>query len=223
MTDAPQKMITVCLLHGHEVVRRGLVAILDDAPGLTVIGEARTASEALARVPALRPDVAVMAAELPDSDGATVCRALQSRMSALKVIMLSAHSDDVTMVGAILAGAAGYLSSDIRGQDLVAAVRTVADGGVLLPETGLAAVVEHLLREAQAAAPLEKLNERERVVLDFIGEGLTNRQIAERLSLAEKTVKNHVSQVLAKLGLERRSQAAALVTRHRSSAVARLR
>jgi two-component system, NarL family, response regulator DevR len=209
--------ITVFLLDDHEVVRRGVADVLESDPGVTVIGEAKNASEALARVPALRPDVAILDVRLPDGDGVTVCRELRSRMPDLKVIMLTSYSDDEALFEAIMAGASGYLLKQILGQDLVSAVHTVAGGGSLLDPTATTAVLERMRRAAEPAGPLAKLSDQERTVLQLIGEGLTNRQIGERMFLAEKTVKNYVSHLLAKLGLERRTQAAVLATELRGS------
>jgi two-component system, NarL family, response regulator DevR len=216
-SDGSVPAITVFLLDDHEVVRRGVADILEADPAIRVIGEGKNAAEALARVPALRPDVAVLDVRLPDGDGVTVCRELRSRMPELKVIMLTSYSDDEALFEAIMAGASGYLLKQILGQDLVAAVRTVAGGGSLLDPTATTAVLERMRRAAEPAGPLAKLSEQERTVLELIGEGLTNRQIGERMFLAEKTVKNYVSHLLAKLGLERRTQTAVLATELRGA------
>ena len=205
------------LLDDHEIVRRGVADLLGTEPDLDVVGEAGTAAEALARVPAVRPDVAVLDVRLPDGDGVSVCRELRSRMPDLKVIMLTSYSDDEALFEAIMAGASGYLLKQILGQDLVTAVHTVAAGGSLLDPTATTAVLERLRRDAEPAGPLARLSEQERTVLELIGEGLTNRQIGERMFLAEKTVKNYVSHLLAKLGLERRTQAAVLATELRGT------
>ena len=206
-------MIRVFLLDDHEVVRRGLAALLESTDDITVVGESGSAQEAARIIPALRPDVAVLDVRLPDGDGVSVCRELRSRMPELKVIMLTSYSDDEALFEAIMAGASGYLLKQILGQDLVAGVRTVAAGGSLLDPTATTKVLERMRRAAEPAGPLAKLSEQERTVLELIGEGLTNRQIGERMFLAEKTVKNYVSSLLAKLGLERRTQAAVLATR----------
>jgi two-component system response regulator DevR len=216
-SDGSVSAITVFLLDDHEVVRRGVADVLQSDPGITVVGEGKNVAEALARVPALRPDVAVLDVRLPDGDGVTVCRELRSRMPELKVIMLTSYSDDEALFEAIMAGASGYLLKQILGQDLVTAVRTVAGGGALLDPTATTAVLERMRRATEPAGPLAKLSEQERTVLELIGEGLTNRQIGERMFLAEKTVKNYVSHLLAKLGLERRTQAAVLATELRSA------
>jgi two-component system, NarL family, response regulator DevR len=208
--------ITVFLLDDHEIVRRGVADVLQSDPLISVVGEGKNAAEALARVPALRPDVAVLDVRLPDGSGVAVCRELRSRMPDLRVIMLTSYSDDEALFDAIMAGASGYLLKQILGQDLVAAVRTVAAGGSLLDPTATTAVLERLRRAAEPAGPLAKLSDQERTVLELIGEGLTNRQIGERMFLAEKTIKNYVSQLLCKLGLERRTQAAVLATELRA-------
>ena len=213
--------IRVFLLDDHEIVRRGVADVLETDPGVTVIGEAKNAAEALARVPALRPDVAVLDVRLPDGDGVSVCRELRSKMPDLRVIMLTSYSDDEALFEAIMAGASGYLLKQILGQDLVTAVRTVAAGGSLIDPAATAAVLDRMRRAAEPAGPMAKLSDQERTVLQLIGEGLTNRQIGERMFLAEKTVKNYVSHLLAKLGMERRTQAAVLATRLRKGAVSR--
>jgi two-component system, NarL family, response regulator DevR len=204
--------IRVFLLDDHEVVRRGVQDLLQADGDIVVVGEASTAAEALARVPALRPDVAVLDVRLPDGDGVTVCRELRSRMPDLACLMLTSFADDEALFDAIMAGAAGYVLKQIRGGDLLGAVRTVAAGGSLLDARTTAQVMERLRGggQGQAPDPLADLTEREREILGLIGEGLTNRQIGEHLHLAEKTIKNYVSNLLAKLGMERRTQAAVL-------------
>ena len=209
--------IRVFLLDDHEVVRRGVQELLEADGDIVVVGEASTAAEALARVPALRPDVAVLDVRLPDGDGVSVCRDLRSQMPDLACLMLTSFADDEALFDAIMAGASGYVLKQIRGSDLLGAVRTVAAGGSLLDARTTAQVMERL-RSGQAAGaddPLAELTDREREILDLIGEGLTNRQIGERLFLAEKTIKNYVSNLLAKLGMERRTQAAVLASRIR--------
>src|SRR5688572_15580767 len=211
-SSAEQPAIGVFLVDDHEVVRRGVADILSTDPSITVVGEAKNAAEAMARVPALRPDVVVLDVRLPDGDGVTVCRDLRARMPDLGVVMLTSYSDDEALFQAILAGASGYLLKQVLGEDLVSAVRTVAAGGSLLDPSATSAVLARLRRAVEPAGPLASLSDQERTVLDLIGEGLTNRQIGERMFLAEKTVKNYVSHLLAKLGLERRTQAAVLAT-----------
>lgn len=206
MTEARTRIF---LLDDHEIVRRGVRELLEAQADLVVVGEASSAAEALARVPALRPDVAVLDVRLPDGNGVEVCRELRSGQPDLRCLMLTSFSDDEALFDAIMAGAAGYVLKRIRGLDLVEAVRTVAGGGSLLDARSTAAVLERLRTDADAD-PLAVLTVQERRVLDLIGEGLTNRQIGERLDLAEKTIKNYVSHLLAKLGLERRTQVAVL-------------
>ncbi|GCB44065.1 response regulator transcription factor [Streptomyces sp. NL15-2K] len=207
--------IRVFLLDDHEVVRRGVHDLLDDEPDITVVGEAGTVEQALVRVPALRPDVAVLDVRLPDGDGVSVCRELRSRMPELACLMLTSFDDEEALLDSIMAGASGYVLKQIQGSDLVSAVRTVAKGQSLLDPSATAKVMARL-RGDQTKDPepdaLPGLTEREREILALIGEGLTNRQIGQRLYLAEKTVKNHISRLLAKLGVERRIQAAVIAT-----------
>ena len=205
--------IRVFLLDDHEIVRRGVRDLLDAEPGITVIGEAGTAATALARIPALKPDVAVLDIRLPDGDGVTVCRDLRSTMPQLACLMLTSFSDDEALVDAIMAGAAGYVLKQIRGTDLVGAIRTIATGRSLLDPQAAATVMRRIRDQATAADPLAGLTDQERRILALIGEGLTNRQIGDRLFLAEKTVKNYVSALFAKLGMQRRAQAAAYAAR----------
>jgi DNA-binding NarL/FixJ family response regulator len=206
--------LRVFLLDDHELVRRGVRDLLEADGDIEVVGEAATAAEALARVPALRPQVAVLDVRLPDGDGVSVCRELRSQLPDLACLMLTSFSDDDALLDAVMAGASGYVLKDIRGGDLVGAVRTVAAGGSLLDSVSTANVLARL-RAKPAADPLDVLTDQERRILDLIGEGLTNRQIGERMFLAEKTVKNYVSSLLSKLGLQRRTQAAVLATERR--------
>ena len=203
--------IRVFLLDDHEVVRRGVRDLLDAEPDISVVGEAGTAAEALVRVEGTTPDVAVLDVRLPDGDGVTVCRELRSRHPDLACLMLTSFADDEALFDAILAGAAGYVLKQIRGADLVGAVRTVAAGGSLLDPRATAAVMERM-RTPKPDDPLASLTEQERRILELIGEGLTNREIGARMFLAEKTVKNYVSNLLSKLGLQRRTQVAVLAT-----------
>ena len=212
MTE-PAPKIRVFLLDDHEVVRRGVRDLLESEGDIEVAGEASTAAEAMVRVPAVRPDVAVLDVRLPDGDGVTVCRDLRSQMPDLACLMLTSFADDEALFEAIMAGAAGYVLKQVRGSDILGAVRTVASGGSLLDPKTTARVMERLRNPAPENDPLEGLSEQERRILELIGEGLTNRQIGERMFLAEKTVKNYVSNLLAKLGMERRTQAAAFVAR----------
>jgi DNA-binding NarL/FixJ family response regulator len=209
--------IGVFLLDDHEVVRRGVRELLDAEPDITVVGEAGTAAEALARVPALKPDVAILDVRLPDDDGVSVCRELRSRMPNLACLMLTSFGDDEALLSAIMAGAAGYLLKQVRGSDIVGAVRTVATGGSMLDPRMTATVVNRLRTPRIGNDPVAGLTEQERRVFDLIGEGLTNRQIGEQMFLAEKTVKNYVSGVLSKLGMQRRTQAAAMSGRLQQS------
>ncbi|MFD9096624.1 response regulator [Streptomyces collinus] len=216
----PDTPIRVFLLDDHEVVRRGVHDLLDDEPGITVVGDASTVEQALARVPALRPDVAVLDVRLPDGDGVTVCRDLRSRMPELACLMLTSFDDEEALLDSIMAGASGYVLKQIRGSDLVSAVRTVARGQSLLDPgatTRLMARLRGEQRQEETPDALPGLTEREREILALIGEGLTNRQIGLRLYLAEKTVKNHISRLLAKLGVERRVQAAVIATKARDA------
>ena len=212
LAEPVSRTVRVFLLDDHEVVRRGVGDLLEAEPDLTVVGEAATAAEALARVPAVRPDVAVLDVRLPDGDGVTVCRELRSRMPDLRCLMLTSFADDDALFEAIMAGASGYVLKQIRGTDLVGAVRTVANGQSLLDPRTTAQVLERLRSAAEKTGPVAALSEQERTVLALIGEGLTNREIGERMFLAEKTVKNYVSHLLAKLGMQRRTQAAILAT-----------
>ena len=200
--------VKVFLVDDHEVVRRGVRDLLEADPDLVVVGEAGSVDEALVRVPTSGAEVAVLDVRLPDGDGVTLCRELRSQLPELAVLMLTSFQDDEALLGAILAGASGYVLKQIRGADLIGAVKTVGAGASLLDPAAAARLMDKLRRDASARDPLAELSDQERKVLDLIGEGLTNRQIGERLFLAEKTVKNYVSSLLAKLGLERRTQAA---------------
>jgi len=197
----------------RRAVRRGVRDMLEAEPDITVVGEAGTAESALARIPALRPDVAVLDVRLPDGDGVTVCREVRSRMPDVACLMLTSFGDDEALFDAIMAGAAGYVLKQIRGTDLVGAVRTVARGESMLDPDAASRVLARMRDQAAKTDPLAGLTQQERKILELIGEGLTNRQIGERLFLAEKTVKNYVSTLFAKLGMERRTQAAAYASR----------
>ncbi|OLF07632.1 DNA-binding response regulator [Actinophytocola xinjiangensis] len=204
--------VRVALVDDHEVVRRGLRDLLDGEPGIEVVAEAGSVDEALVRTAATGPDVVVIDIRLPDGDGVSLCRALRSRDPAPACLVLTAFDDEQALVEAIMAGASGYLLKQVRGQDLVDAVREVAAGRSLLDPVTTARVLARMRRAAETDE-LAGLTERERRVLELMGEGLSNRQIAERLFLAEKTVKNYVTSVLAKLGMERRTQAVAWFAR----------
>jgi DNA-binding NarL/FixJ family response regulator len=205
-----QALIKVFLLDDHEVVRRGVASLLETEPDIQVIGEASTAQQALARIPALRPDVAVLDVRLPDGNGVAVCREIRSQMPEVACLMLTSFTDDDALFDAVMAGAAGFVLKQIHGTDLVGAVRTVASGQSLLDPRSTARMMARLRDQASRRDPLAALSDQERRILELIGEGLTNRQIGERMYLAEKTVKNYVSNLLAKLDMQRRTQAAAL-------------
>ncbi|QIP85553.1 response regulator transcription factor [Streptomyces sp. Tu 2975] len=210
--------ITVFLLDDHEVVRRGVHELLSAEADIEVVGEAGTAEEALVRIPATAPDVAVLDVRLPDGSGVEVCREVRSRNENIKCLMLTSFADDEAPFDAIMAGASGYALKAIRGSELLAAVRDVAAGRSLLDPVETARVLERL-REGNRPAGDERLadlTDQERRLLDLIGEGLTNRAIGERLHLAEKTVMKYVSSLLSKLGTERSAQAAASVARIRA-------
>ncbi|MEV4679769.1 response regulator transcription factor [Streptomyces kurssanovii] len=207
--------ITVFLLDDHEVVRRGVHELLSAEADIEVVGEAGTAEDALVRIPAAAPDVAVLDVRLPDGSGVEVCREVRSRNENITCLMLTSFADDEALFDAIMAGASGYVLKAIRGSELLAAVRDVAAGRSLLDPVATARVLERL-REGNRPvgdSRLANLTDQERRILDLIGEGLTNRAIGERLHLAEKTIKNYVSSLLSKLGMERRAQAAAYVAR----------
>jgi DNA-binding NarL/FixJ family response regulator len=198
----------VFLLDDHEVVRRGLRELFESEEDLTVVGEGATAEEALARVPASKPDVAVLDVRLPDGDGVEVCRDLRSAMPELKCLMLTSYADDEALFSAILAGASGYVLKQIKGSDLVSAVRRVAAGESLLDPALTRQVMERLRGENAEDERLARLTVQERNILELIADGKTNRQIADDLFLAEKTVKNYVSNLLSKMGFARRTEAA---------------
>jgi DNA-binding NarL/FixJ family response regulator len=205
--------IRVFLLDDHEVVRRGLCELLERDGDIKVVGEAADVAEAVRRYPAARPDVAVLDAQLPDGSGVDVCRRIKETDPDIAVVILTSYEDDAMLFAAIEAGAAGFLLKQVRGNDLVDGVRRLAAGGSLLDARMTGAVLERLRKGPPTAPELDLLSEQEQRILELIGEGLTNRQIAERMHLAEKTVKNYVTRVLGKLGLERRTQAAVLASR----------
>lgn len=215
-TFTEQNPIRVFLLDDHEVVRRGLTDLLDAEPDISVVGDAGSVEHALVRGPALRPHVAVLDVRLPDGDGISVCRELRSQMPELACLMLTSFDDEEALLDAIMAGASGYVLKQIKGSDLVSAVRTVASGQSMLDPTTTARLMRSLradTTEAPALAPeLAGLSPRERDILALIGDGLTNREIGKKLYLSEKTVKNHISRLLAKLGVQRRVQAAVLAS-----------
>ena len=214
-------MLTVFLVDDHEVVRRGVAEMLNGANGLKVIGEAATVAQALARIPALKPDVAVLDVRLPDGTGVELCRELRSQLPDLQCLMLTSFTDEAAMMDAFLAGASGYVIKDITGGDLVTAIHAVGSGRSLLDPRAVSALMSRLESGGPAPGPLAELTEKERAALTLIGEGLTNRQIAARMFVAEKTVKNYVSHLLAKLGMSSRTQAAVLSTELRADDHAR--
>jgi two-component system, NarL family, response regulator DevR len=203
--------VRVFLVDDHEVVRRGVAEVLEDDPGITVVGEAGSAAEALVRVPAVRPDVVLIDMRLPDGNGADLCRDLRGRVEGLHCLVLTSYSEQEALDAAVRAGASGFLLKQIRGPALASAVRTVAAGGTMFDDMG-PAIPRTRVPGAAGGDRLGLLTDQERTVLRLIGEGLTNRQIGQRMGLAEKTVKNYTSHLLAKLGLERRTQAAILAT-----------
>jgi two-component system, NarL family, response regulator DevR len=210
---ADNSAIKVFLLDDHEIVRRGLRDLLEAEDDLVVIGESGSAREAERIIPALRPQVAVLDARLPDGSGIDVCRTIRSRDPSIHALILTSYDDDQALFAAIMAGAAGYVLKQVRGNELVQAIRTVAGGQSLLDPAVTAKVLERLRSGTAEPEEFADLTEREKEILRLIAEGLTNRQIGQRLFIAEKTVKNYVSSLLAKLGLERRTQAAVLAAK----------
>ena len=212
--------LRVFVVDDHEVVRRGISDLLNSDDHLTVVGQASTVAQALARIPIHRPDVAVLDVRLPDGNGIELCRELRSRLPELHCLMFTSFPEEQAMMDAYLAGAAGFVIKDITGMDLIAAIRTVGAGRSLLDRSAAEALIERLRGASPRAGSLSGLTGQERTTLDLIGEGLSNRQIAERMSIAEKTVKNYVSRVLAKLGMSRRTQVAVLATQARNHQLA---
>ena len=211
MTDAPRQ-IRVYLLDDHEVVRQGLRALLESAGDIEIVGESGSAVDATSRIPALRPDVAVLDARLPDGSGIDVCREVRSRHPEIRCVILTSYDDDEALFAAVLAGASGYLLKQIRSASLTDAIRAVAAGQSLIDPLVTGKLLERLRRPAEPDSRISGLSERELEILDLIAEGLSNREIGQRLFLAEKTVKNYVSSLLSKLKLQRRTQAAVLRT-----------
>ncbi|CAM4142860.1 response regulator transcription factor [Nocardiopsis rhodophaea] len=211
MTAGAPEEIKVFLVDDHEVVRRGIAALLEGEPDMRIVGEAGTAEQALSRIPAAAPDVAVLDVRLPGGSGVSVCREIRSCRPETACLMLTSFADDEALYDAVMAGAAGYVLKQIHGADLVGAVRTVAAGGSLLDPGSTGRMLERLRGRGSEPDPLAGLSRQERQILDLIGEGMTNREIGARLYLAEKTVKNYVSSLLSKLDLKRRTQAAILV------------
>jgi len=209
--------IRVFLLDDHEIVRRGIKELLEGEPDITVVGESGLAEEAARRIPALRPDVAILDGRLPDGSGIDVCREVRSRDPEIKALILTSYDDDEALFSAIMAGAAGYVLKQVRGNDFVDMVRRVASGQSTLDPSVTAQVLERVRSGPPVDKELESLTDQEQRILDLIGEGLTNRQIAQQMYLAEKTVKNYVSSMLAKLGLTSRTQAAIFSVKHTKS------
>ena len=216
MTDAaaPAVPISVFLLDDHEIVRRGIRELLESEGDIVVVGESGLAEEATRRIPALRPDVAILDGRLPDGSGVDVCREIRSRDPHIKALILTSYDDDEALFSAIMAGAAGYVLKQVRGTDLIDTVRRVAAGQSTLDPQVTRQVLDRLRSGPPEDQQLAQLTAQEQRILALIGEGLTNRQIAERMYLAEKTVKNYVSALLAKLGLSSRTQAAIFSTKH---------
>ncbi|WP_239020498.1 response regulator [Nakamurella antarctica] len=204
----PMTPIRVFLLDDHEIVRRGISELISAETDIEVVGDAGTVAQALARIPAVRPDVAVLDARLPDGSGIDVCRDIRSAMPDIKCLILTSYDDDAALFAAVMAGAAGYLLKEIRGASLVDAIRHVAAGGSLMDPQVTGKLLTRLRDGVPHDTRADSLTAREREILDLIAEGLTNRQIGESLFLAEKTVKNYVSSLLTKLGMQRRTQAA---------------
>ncbi|MDF2093498.1 MULTISPECIES: response regulator transcription factor [unclassified Knoellia] len=212
---APDRKVRVYLLDDHEIVRRGLRELLENDGRIEVVGESGLAEEATRRIPALRPDVAVLDGRLPDGSGIDVCRDVRSVDPSIACLILTSYDDDEALFHAIMAGAAGYVLKQIRGNELIDAILRVAQGQSLLDPQVTARVLERLRGGHEEDSALSGLTEQERRVLMHIADGLTNRQIGKEMFLAEKTVKNYVSSILAKLGMERRTQAAVFASRLR--------
>jgi DNA-binding NarL/FixJ family response regulator len=226
VTDAPEALsadgaatapIRVFLLDDHEIVRRGIKELLENEGDIVVVGESGSAQEAARRIPALRPDVAILDGRLPDGSGIDVCREVRSVDPSIKALILTSYDDDDALFAAIMAGAAGYILKQVRGNDFVDTVRRVAAGQSMLDPAMTAQVLERVRTGPPKNKELEALTAQEQKILELIGEGMTNRQIAEQMYLAEKTVKNYVSSMLAKLGLTSRTQAAIFATKHPQS------
>ena len=205
--------VRIFLLDDHEVVRRGVADLLRSEPGFEIVGEASTAAEAVARIPALKPDVAVLDVRLPDGNGVEVCREVRSRVPELACLMLTSFADDEALFDAIMAGAAGYVLKQVRGVELVDGVRRVAAGQSLLDPSVTSRVLERLRKAPEEDERFAGLSEQERKILSLLSEGMSNREIAAEMFLAEKTVKNYVSNLLAKMGMQRRTEAAVYAAR----------
>jgi two-component system, NarL family, response regulator DevR len=209
--------VRVLLVDDHEIVRRGIAELIGTTSDLEVVGEASGVAEAKARAHQVNADVAVLDVRMPDGNGIELCRDLKSELPDLNCLMLTSYADDEALFDAIMAGASGFVLKQVLGLDLLNAIRTVGSGGSLLDPKTTTALMNRIRREREDQNPLNQLTEQERAVFDLIGEGLTNRQIGERLFLAEKTIKNYVSHLLGKLGMQRRTQAAVLAAELRKS------
>jgi two-component system, NarL family, response regulator DevR len=214
MPETPAAPITVYLLDDHEVVRRGIKDLLEGEGDIVVVGESGLAQEAARRIPALRPDVAILDGRLPDGTGVDVCREIRSQDPSINALILTSYDDDDALFSAIMAGASGYVLKQIRGTDLIDTVRRVAAGQSMLDPAVTAQVLDRLRSGPKTDPALEQLTAQELKILELIAQGMTNRQIAGTLFLAEKTVKNYVSSMLAKLNLESRTQAAIFANKH---------
>jgi DNA-binding NarL/FixJ family response regulator len=205
--------IRVYLLDDHEIVRQGIRTFLEAAGDIEVIGESGSAVDATHRIPALQPDVAILDARLPDGSGIEVCRSVRSVDPGINALILTSYDDDEALFSAIMAGAAGYVLKEVKSSDLLSAIRVVAAGGSLIDPSLTARVLERVRNPVTVAPELAELTEQEMKLLEYIAQGMTNKQIGEQMFLAEKTVKNYVSSVLSKLGVERRTQAAVLASK----------
>lgn len=208
--------VRVLLVDDHEIVRRGIADLIGTAADLEVVGEASGVAEAMARARQVNPNVAVLDVRMSDGNGIELCRDLKSEMPDLNCLMLTSYADDDALFDAIMAGASGFILKQVLGLDLLNAIRAVGEGGSLLDPKTTTALMNRIRREREDQNPLNKLTEQEHMVFDLIGEGMTNRQIGERMFLAEKTIKNYVSHLLSKLGMQRRTQAAALAAELRA-------
>jgi len=215
--DATPAPIRIFLVDDHELIRRGLRAFLESEPDMEVVDEAATARDAVGKVPIVKPDLVVLDIRLPDGNGVEVCRELRARCPETKVIMLTSFADDTALMDSIMAGASGYILKATKQDELLAALRKVAAGQSLIDPAITASVFRRLRRQAESSDALEALTAQERRILDLIAEGLTNREIAGRIHLAERTVKNYVSHILAKLGMKHRTQVALYASKLRDS------
>jgi two-component system, NarL family, response regulator DevR len=205
--------VRIFLVDDHEVVRRGVRDLLEAEDDFEVVGEAGTVEEAISRIPPTRPDLALLDVRLPDGDGVELCREIRSRHPEIQALMLTSFDDDEALFNAMMAGAGGYVLKQVRGSDLIDNVRRVAAGQSTLDPRLTTKLLDRLRRQNDEDEEIARLTEQERRILELLAEGLTNRQIADRMILAEKTVKNYVSNLLAKLGMQRRTEAAVYAAR----------